>query len=280
MKSKSTEEMHESKLLIGDRHINYAVGSDNGPPMLLIHGISGRWEDWDSVLPFFTSDWHVYAVDLRGHGKSSWVNDDYRWRKYALDQVELIERVIGEPAFVVGHSLGGVTALGLNAERTDLVRGAVYEDPPLFVHQRWEGSQFRISFTATLQVLDTKPDFDTVFAHVKKANPEYDYARSQDRAEKLMAMDPDVFRTTLSGRARSNWRSEDLLQRAQAPGLLLQAEPSLGSALFDDEAEKAMSLLPRAEYEKWDDSGHGMHSSFPERFADRVLRFFDPIRNG
>ena len=61
-------------------------------------------------------------------------------------------------------------------ERTDLVRGAVYEDPPLFVHQRWEGSQFRISFTATLQVLDTKPDFDTVFAHVKKANPEYDYA--------------------------------------------------------------------------------------------------------
>ncbi|MXZ02629.1 MAG: alpha/beta hydrolase [Chloroflexi bacterium] len=279
MKSKSTEEMRESKLLIGDRHINYAVGPDNGPPMLLLHGISGRWEDWDSVLPFFTSDWHVYAVDLRGHGKSSWVNNDYRWRQYALDQMEFIEGVIGESVFVVGHSLGGVTALGLNAERTDLVRGAVYEDPPLFVHQRWEGNQFRLRFTVTLQVLDTNPDFATVLAHVKETNPDYDDAGSQDRAEKLMAMDPDVFRTTLSGRARSNWRSEDLLQRAQAPGLLLQAEPSLGSALFDDEAEKAMELLPRAEYEKWEDSGHGMHSSFPERFADRVLRFFDPIRN-
>lgn len=280
MKSKSTEEMRESTLQLGDRHINYAEGPQNGPTLLLIHGISGRWEDWESVLPFFTPDWHVYAVDLRGHGKSSWVNNDYNWRQYALDQVEFIERVVGEPVFVIGHSLGGVTAVGLNALRSDLVRAAVYEDPPLFVHQRWEGSQFRISFTATLEVLDTKPDFDTVFAHVRGTNPDLDDNRCRDRAEKLMAMDPDVFRTTLSGRARINWRTEDLLQRAQAPGLLLQAEPSLGSALFDDEAEKAMSLLPRAEYEKWDDSGHGMHSSFPERFSDRVLRFFDPIRNG
>lgn len=270
--------MRESTLQLNDRQINYAEGSQNGPPMLLIHGISGRWQDWDSVSSFFTSEWHVYAVDLRGHGKSSWVNNDYHWRQYALDQVEFIQRVIGEPVFVIGHSLGGATAVGLNALRSDLVRAAVYEDPPLFVHQRWEGNQFRIRFTATLEVLDTKPDFATVLAHVRETNPEYDDARCIDRVEKLMAMDPDVFRATLSGRARANWRSEDLLPQAQAPGLLLQAEPSLGSALFDDEAEKAMNLLPRAEHEKWEDSGHGMHSSYPERFADRVLKFFDPIR--
>ena len=279
MRSASTETMRESTLQLDDRHINYAEGPQNGPPMLLIHGISGRWQDWDSVSQFFAPDWHVYAVDLRGHGKSSWVTNGYHWRQYALDQAELIERVIGQPAFVVGHSLGGVTALGLNAERTDLVRAAIYEDPPLFVHQRWEGNQFRLSFTATLDVLDTNPDFATVLTHIKETNPEYDDVRCHDRAEKLLAMDPDVFRSTLSGRARANWRSEDLLQLAQAPSLLLQAEPSLGSALFDDEAEKAMGLLPNAEYEKWDDSGHGMHNSYPERFAERVLTFFDAFRD-
>ena len=272
--------MRESKLQLDDRHINYAEGPQNGPPMLLIHGISGHWQDWDAVSPYFFPDWRVYAVDLRGHGKSSWVDGEYHWRQYALDQVEFIERVVGEPAFVIGHSLGGSTALGLNAERSDLVRAAVYEDPPLFVHQRWEGNQFRNSFAATLEVLETKPDFDTVFSHVRETNPEFDDARCRDRASKLLAMDPEVFRSTLSGRARANWRSEDLLLRAQSPGLLLQAEPSLGSALFDDEAEKAMKLLPQAEHEKWDDSGHGMHNSFPERFADRVLMFLDPIRNG
>jgi pimeloyl-ACP methyl ester carboxylesterase len=222
----------------------------------------------------FAAEWEVFAVDLRGHGKSSWLSNGYHWRNYAIDQVRFIEQIIGEPAFVVGHSLGGATALGLNAERSELVRAAVYEDPPLYVHRRWEGNHFRDSFAATLEVLDAQPDLQTLIDHIRTTNPEYEDARCLERAEKYLAMDPDVFRLTLNGRARANWRTEDLLKRAEAPGLLLQAEPSLGSALNDDEAADAMKLLPRAECEKWDDSGHGMHNSFPERFVQRVQAFF------
>ena len=280
MKLRSTTDLHEATVSFDDRKINYVEGPGAGPPLLFIHGISGRWQDWDSVVDEFAGDWHIYAVDLRGHGKSSWVENGYHWRNYALDQVEFVESVIRQPAFVVGHSLGGVTALGLTSERPDLVRAVVYEDPPLFVHQRWEGNEFRNSFTATLKVLETSPDFETLVAHVKESNPVLEDDRCRDRAEKLMAMDPDVFRSTLSGRSRADWRSEDLLQGATSPGLLLQAEPTLGAALFDDEATKALGFLPDAELEKWDDSGHGMHSSFPERFSERVLRFFNPYRNG
>ncbi len=266
--------LQEHRLELDGRHINYAAGPDNGPPLLLIHGISGRWQDWMNVADAFADDWHIYAVDLRGHGKSSWTSDGYHWKMYSLDQIEFIERVIAEPAYVIGHSLGGATALGLNALRPDLVRSAVYADPPLFLYRRWDGNQFRDAFAATLEVLDTKPDFQTVFDHVRATSLEYDDVRCQDRAEKLLAMDPEVFRTTLSGRARVNWRTEDILQQAESPGLLLQAEPTLGSALNDEEAAEAMQLLPNAEHEKWEDCGHGMHSSHPERFVQRALKFF------
>ena len=267
----------ESRFELDGRQINYAKGPKNGPPLLLIHGISGRWQDWEGVSEAFSADWQVFAVDLRGHGKSTWTPEGYHWRLYSEDQVEFLERVVGEPAHVIGHSLGGVTALGLNALRSDLVRAAVYEDPPLFVQRRWEVNHFRTSFTATLDVLDSKPDFQTLYGHVRESNPEYDDARSRDRTEKLLLMDPEVFRATLSGRARANWRSEELLQMAKSPSLLLQAEPDLGSALNDEEAAEAMGLLPFAECEKWDDSGHGMHSSFPERFVRRVQRFFADV---
>lgn len=268
----------ESRLQLGERHINYAEGPDNGPPMLLIHGISGRWQDWNSVSEQFAADWKIFAIDLRGHGKSSWVPNGYHWRHYAMDQVEFIEQIIGEPTFVVGHSLGGATALGLNAERSDLVRAAVYEDPPLFLQRRWDGNEFRTRFAATLEVLDTNPDLQTLIDHVRETTPELDEAYWVERAEKYLAMDPDVFRSTLSGRARANWRTEDLLERAKSPGLLLQAEPELGSALNDEESADAMKLLPQAEFEKWGDSGHGMHSSFPSRFVDRVQTFFSAYR--
>ena len=267
-------QLQESQLNLDNRHINFAEGPDNGPPLLLIHGISGRWQDWLNVSDALSADWHIYAVDLRGHGNSSWTSEGYHWKLYALDQIEFIERVIAQPAYVVGHSLGGATALGLNALRSDLVRAAVYEDPPLFVHRRWDGNRFRNGFSATLEVLDENPDRQTVFDHVKASNPEYDDARCNDRVEKLLAMDPEVFRATLSGRARVNWRTEDLLKQAASPSLLLQAEPTLGSALNDEEAAEAMKILPQAEYEKWDDCGHGMHSSYPERFVERVIKFF------
>lgn len=264
----------ESVREIGGLQINYAEGPANGPPLLLIHGISGRLQDWHSVSEAFSQRWHVYAVDLRGHGKSSWAPDGYHWRLYSSDQVGFIEKVIGEPAYVVGHSLGGATALGLNYLRSDLVRAAVYEDPPLFLHRRWEGNQFRNSFMETLDVLDTKPDLQTVFDYVKSADPILPDHYCWERAEKLLAMDPEVYRSTSSGRARTNWRIEDLLKGAASPGLLLQAEPMLGSALNDEEAAEAMELLPNAEFEKWEDSTHGMHSSFPERYLERVTRFF------
>ena len=267
----------ESRFELDGRYINYAKGPENGPPLLLIHGISGRWQDWISVSEAFAADWQIFAVDLRGHGKSTWTPEGYHWRLYSEDQIEFVEHVIAQPAYVVGHSLGGVTALGLNALRSDLVRAAVYEDPPLFVQRRWEVNHFRTSFTATLEVLDSKPDFQTLYDHVRASNPEYDDARCRERTEKYLLMDPEVFRATLSGRARANWRSEDLLQMAEAPSLLLQAEPNLGSALNDEEAAEAVDLLPDAEHEKWVDSGHGMHSSFPERFFDRVSRFFADV---
>jgi pimeloyl-ACP methyl ester carboxylesterase len=54
----------------------------------------------------------------------------------------------------------------------------------------------------------------------------------------------------------------------------MQAEPSLGGALRDEEARHAMSLLPEAQFVKWADSGHGMHSAFPDRFAEQVEVFF------
>ncbi len=268
-------ETREAQLDLGEQQINFAEGPDNGPALLLIHGISGRWQDWDSVFNLLASDWHIYAVDLRGHGKSSWVEKGYHWRNYSLDQVELIEQVVGEPSFVIGHSLGGSTALGLCAERPDLVRAAVYEDPPLFVHRRWERNQFRNSFTAILKVLERKPTVAELVEALKETQPEdRDDEYFENRAQKLLVMDPDVFRSTISGRSRVNWRSEDLLAKATSPVLLLQAEPELGAALWDDESEEAMSLLPNAEFEKWEDSGHGMHSQFPDRFVERVFRFF------
>lgn len=99
------------------------------PACLLIHGFgesSCNWADYGAALSCFET---VYAIDLRGHGDSSW-DPESRYHAdafvedvaHALDALGLIDVAI------VGHSLGGDIALQVAAERPDQVRAVVLVD--------------------------------------------------------------------------------------------------------------------------------------------------------
>jgi hypothetical protein len=47
-------------------------GSTSRPPLVLIHGIGRVAHTFDHIAPSFTADYHVLAIDMRGHGDSAW----------------------------------------------------------------------------------------------------------------------------------------------------------------------------------------------------------------
>ncbi len=118
---------------LGDITINVAEGPNAGPPLLVLHGGSARWQSYQSLLERSAPRWHIYAPDLRGHGASSWTPGRYRLWDHAADVIALLERIVGEPAAILGHSLGGEVAIIVAAERPDLVRAVVAIDAPLSI---------------------------------------------------------------------------------------------------------------------------------------------------
>jgi pimeloyl-ACP methyl ester carboxylesterase len=111
--------------------IHYAQGPDNGPALLLIHGQGQDWQDYYPVLPELAQQFHVFVVDVYGHGKSAHDSAKYTNVAVAKDLTTFIEKVIGEPAIVSGHSSGGLIATWMAANSAPWVRGVVLEDPPL-----------------------------------------------------------------------------------------------------------------------------------------------------
>ncbi len=112
--------------------INYGEGPNGGPSLLLIHGQGGDWTDYASVLPKLSKEFHVYAVDCYGHGKSSHDTALYSCKKNGEALKWFIENVIGEKCYVSGHSSGGILTAWLAAYAPESVSGIVLEDPPLF----------------------------------------------------------------------------------------------------------------------------------------------------
>jgi pimeloyl-ACP methyl ester carboxylesterase len=95
------------------RRLHYLdYGTPARTPMLCLHGGAAHAHWFDFVAPGFTSNYHVRALDQRGHGDSAWVQPPaYTYEDYASDLAEVVERLDLRDFVLVGHSMGGMVAL-------------------------------------------------------------------------------------------------------------------------------------------------------------------------
>lgn len=103
------------------RRIRY-LESGSGAPVLLIHGFTGDAENWLFNHAYLAEDFHVIAIDLPGHGNSSKEIEDGSAAELASSVVELMKAKSLSGAHLVGHSLGGATAVEVARLAPQMVR--------------------------------------------------------------------------------------------------------------------------------------------------------------
>src|SRR4051812_31148173 len=86
------------------------VGS--GPPLVVLHGLFGSRGNWRAIARELGASHKVYTVDLRNHGASPWA-DSMAYGEMADDVLALIHFLGLEDATLMGHSMGGKTAMAL-----------------------------------------------------------------------------------------------------------------------------------------------------------------------
>lgn len=111
-------------------HVDYG-GNPDGPVVVLVHGLGGSHLNWDLLAPHLTGSARVRALDLPGFGRS----EPGRRRATVPANVAVLGRfldeVVGEPAVLVGNSMGGMVSILTTAERPDAVTGLVLLDPAI-----------------------------------------------------------------------------------------------------------------------------------------------------
>ncbi|MDO4260409.1 MAG: alpha/beta hydrolase [Actinomycetaceae bacterium] len=112
--------------------LNYVEGPANGTPLLLLPAQMGIWRSYYKVLPTLSQHFHVFSVDIRGHGNSTWTPRDYTWSSISGDIIEFIEKVIGRPTILSGNSSGGIIALYCGAHAPQWTKAVILEDAPVF----------------------------------------------------------------------------------------------------------------------------------------------------
>ena len=104
-------------------------GNDGYQPMLLLHGFMGHAHVWDDFSLSFKTNYHVIALDQRGHGESQWSKDEaYSIDDHFLDLAKFIEMLQLKDLIIIGHSMGGRNALFYAACISDKVSRLILVD--------------------------------------------------------------------------------------------------------------------------------------------------------
>jgi pimeloyl-ACP methyl ester carboxylesterase len=260
----------------GSVGINWGEGPKTGPPVVLLHGISWWWRTYTPVLPYLSERFHVHALDFRGHGRSGRVPKGYRYEEYVGDTAEFLRQVVGEPAYIVGHSLGGLVAIQLGAVVPELVRAMVLEDPPLYGY-RGERMKMRPNykvFNGWLSLVRQQLPMAELESRLSELEPELDAKALRLRVESLKLLDPDVLAMHLEGVATENYETDRYLPEVACPVLLLRGDPALGGAIEDADEERAKSLLKRCTVHRVPGVGHRIKPYQPELYQRLVADFF------
>lgn len=95
-----------------------------GEPIVLLHGLGSRREDWLPVARILARRYRVTLVDLPGHGEAA-MPEPFSLERATLSLDRSLAEIPGGPVVLVGHSLGGLIAAGAAIERPERIRGLV-----------------------------------------------------------------------------------------------------------------------------------------------------------
>jgi pimeloyl-ACP methyl ester carboxylesterase len=263
--------------------LHYMEGPANGPPLVLLHGGGNHWKTFTPIITCFSADWHVHALDLRGHGQSGRVAGAYRIVDYLEDVLAFVRDCLTQPAVLWGQSLGANITLAVGAALPHHVRALILEEPRLTFAAPPESE---VVFFNRLRNLTGKGlTVDAMMAELAEVCipvPDQDEVRFGDVrseadirafAESLSLLDPDVIILAHDPSINDLHDPFALLQLVPCPVLLALGAPERGSIVSEEDSKRAMGLLKKGYLVKFPEAGHNVHRSHPEAIQTTVKQF-------
>ena len=257
----------------GDLRLHYLDwGNPGATPMVLLHHHTGNAHYWDFFAQNMRQDYHIIAVDQRGHGDSNWVGN-YNFREYVADLTKLVEELRLNDIVLIGHSLGGINAIIYAAIHPDKVTRLVIVDI---------GPELNTAGIEQIQkYMANQPEAfnskEEIIRQMERGNPYcsedfirhlVEYSLKRDESGRLIfKYDPALHRVEF-GSLEWLW---GYLEEIVCPALVVHGAES--DLLLPEVARRMVKTLPFGSLVNIDHAGHGVPGDDPAAFEAAVWRF-------
>jgi N-formylmaleamate deformylase len=266
---------YERTIAAGDVEIAVTEFPNPGrPSVVLLHGIGSRGQSWWPVIDPLAERFHLYQLDLRGHGASGRPSAGYLMEHYAADLDAALDALDlqSNETRIMGHSLGGLVTLYWASERPGRAAALVVEDPSLRVPP-----DIVAAFDGWQQLAALTPA--QAAAWYRQEYPDWSDDDCLRRAETITSTAPGVFAElraeAQAALATGTTDRMHILAGVQIPTLLVYGNLELGSMVAPADAERFVQIVPHGRAIQLPGAGHSLHRDASDAFLEAVIPFLE-----
>lgn len=250
--------------------LNYKVFGE-GDPVLILHGMFGTLDNWQTIAKKLSAHFMVFIIDLRNHGRSPH-SDEFDYVIMANDIQEFMEANWIYEAYVVGHSMGGKVAMQLSSENPDLVKKLVLVDiaPKIYVgnHQ----AIFEALFSLDLDQLTSRKEADELLqAKIESYGIRQFILKNLSINKKTQRYEWKMNLPVIHAAYQAVLGKGDWSAPFENPTLFIKGAQS--EYILPEELDDYKTYFPNATLEIVEKTGHWVHAEQPKVFLEILTKF-------
>lgn len=241
-----------------------------GDPVIILHGLFGTSDNWQTLAKKLAENYSVYIIDLRNHGRSPH-DDEFNYKIMSEDLKDFMESHWIYSARIIGHSMGGKVAMQFALDHPDMIEKLVIVD---IANESYKGGH-EVIFNALLD-LDLEKTKSRKEADAFLESQIKDFGVRQFLLKNLTRNKAGqyVWKMNLTV-IHQNYQS--ILSKIDGEeafeGATLFAKGGLSKYITESNFETTKHFFPNAKLEIIENVGHWVHAEAPKELLEILEKF-------
>lgn len=249
--------------------LNYKV-LGQGEPLIVLHGLMGSLDNWQSFARVVSEQFTVYIVDQRNHGRSPWSNE-FNYELLAQDLLQFMDEHSMYSAHLLGHSMGGKTVMNFAKNYPDMVDKLIVADIAPVQYAPGHDLVFEALFAVNLEKTDSRTAAEEVMMNILK-----DYVTVQFLMKSLYRKEEGGFAWRFN--LESIYKNYQEILANPSPQLQYKSDclfikGQQSNYINWQNLDVIQSQFPSYQLEEIEGAGHWLHAEKPDEFLRSVLTY-------
>lgn len=250
--------------------LNYKILGE-GQPVLILHGLFGMLDNWLSFAKKLAeSGYMAILIDQRDHGRSEHTTD-FNYKLLAEDLYHFMEEHWIHSAHLIGHSMGGKTALQFVSDHTTEIKKLVVVDIGIKSYTGGHEKVFEALLSIDLSTTSDREAVENIISH---------YISDIGTIQFLMK------NLTRHKDGHFEWKMNLPLLYANYKNILSSVTPDhvchtetlfikgqLSDYILDEDIEEIKTYFPNASFKEIASAGHWVHADKPVELFETIIDF-------